>query len=262
VFLFGARDYAMRIWLDPQKLSSLNMTAGDVTRAIREQNVQVAAGVVGAPPLPEQANPLQLTVNAQGRLTSEEEFGAIVVRTGENGAITRVRDVARVERGARDYAVTPTPTGRNRSRCRSSSSPAPTRCRRATRSSERWRSCPPAPTGPGRDLARPLRHDVFVRQSMKDVVTTLVEAILLVVIVVVVFLQSWRASVIPLAAGAGLADRHVRGHVGDGFSLNNLSMFGSCWRSASSSTTRSSSSRTSSGGSSRAWRRARRPTAR
>src|SRR5438093_7779672 len=105
VFLFGARDYSMRVWLDPQKVAARDMTAGDVVKAIREQNVQVAAGIVGQPPLPAGSNDFQLTINAQGRLTTPEQFGDIVIKTGANGAVTRVRDVARVELAGRDYAV-------------------------------------------------------------------------------------------------------------------------------------------------------------
>jgi multidrug efflux pump subunit AcrB len=166
VFLFGARDYAMRIWLDPQKLSSLNMTAGDVTRAIREQNVQVAAGVVGAPPLPEQANPLQLTVNAQGRLTSEEEFGAIVVRTGENGAITRVRDVA--PRRARRPRLRRHAYADGQESIAMPVFQLPGSNALQTQGSGRRKdggAVRPPRLARGRDLARPLRHDVFVRRA-------------------------------------------------------------------------------------------------
>ncbi|MCK9988426.1 MAG: multidrug efflux pump, partial [Azoarcus sp.] len=104
VQLFGSGDYSMRIWLDPQKVAARGLSAGDVVRAIREQNVQAAAGVIGASPgLP--GVDLQLSVNARGRLQSEEEFGEIIVRTGEDGAVTRLRDLGRIELGAADYAL-------------------------------------------------------------------------------------------------------------------------------------------------------------
>ncbi len=103
--VFGAREYAMRIWLDPEKLAARGLTAQDVVQAIREQNVQVAAGIVGAPPVPAGATAFQYTVNTQGRLADEAAFGDIVVKTGANGQVTRVRDVARVELAAQDYAV-------------------------------------------------------------------------------------------------------------------------------------------------------------
>src|SRR5882724_11788712 len=104
VLLFGAGDYSMRVWLDPRKVAERGLSAGDVVRAIREQNVQAAAGVVGASPGVPNVD-LQLSINAQGRLQSEEEFGDIIVRTGANGEITRLRDIARIELGASEYAL-------------------------------------------------------------------------------------------------------------------------------------------------------------
>ena len=103
VQLFGAGDYAMRVWLDPQKVAARGMTANDVVAAIREQNVQVAAGVVGASPAKDAE--FQMTVNTQGRLSTIEEFGAIIVRTGSDGAITQLKDVARIELGSNSYAL-------------------------------------------------------------------------------------------------------------------------------------------------------------
>src|SRR5438034_2051188 len=104
VTVFGARYYSMRIWLDPEKLASRNMTAGDVVRAIREQNLQVAAGAIGQPPVPA-GNDFQLTISTQGRLLDEQEFGGIIVKQGPEGQITRVHDVTRVELAARDYSI-------------------------------------------------------------------------------------------------------------------------------------------------------------
>src|SRR4030088_105901 len=104
VLLFGSGDYAIRVWLDPRKVAERGLSAGDVVRAIREQNVQAAAGVVGASPAAANVD-LQLSINAQGRLQSEEEFGDIIVKTEAGGAVTRLRDVARLELGAADYAL-------------------------------------------------------------------------------------------------------------------------------------------------------------
>src|SRR5206468_7668390 len=104
VLLFGPGDCAMRVWLDPQKVAQRGLSAGDVVRAIREQNVQAAAGVVGASPGVAGVD-LQLSINAQGRLQSEEEFGDIIVKTGADGAVTRLRDIARLELGAADYSL-------------------------------------------------------------------------------------------------------------------------------------------------------------
>src|SRR5206468_5264694 len=104
VLLFGSGDYSMRVWLDPRKVAERGLSASDVVRAIREQNVQAAAGVIGASPGLANVD-LQLSVNAQGRLQSEEEFGDIIVKTEAGGAVTRLRDVARLEMGAADYAL-------------------------------------------------------------------------------------------------------------------------------------------------------------
>jgi multidrug efflux pump subunit AcrB len=104
ITIFGARDYSMRVWLDPDRVSSRGLTANDVVNAIREQNVQVAAGVLGQQPMVHGVH-FQFTVNAQGRLTDEEQFGEIVIKTGEDGQVTRVHDVARVELAARDYSM-------------------------------------------------------------------------------------------------------------------------------------------------------------
>src|SRR5207244_6683168 len=104
VTVFGARDYSMRIWLDPEKLASRNMTASDVVRSIREQNLQVAAGTIGQPPVPS-GQDFQLTISTQGRLLDEKQFSDIIIKQGSQGQVTRIRDVARVELAARDYSV-------------------------------------------------------------------------------------------------------------------------------------------------------------
>src|SRR5690349_4143107 len=104
VQVFGGGDYSMRVWLDPDKLATRSLTPGDVVRAIREQNVQVAAGVIGAPPSTDGVA-YQLSVNARGRLSTEEEFGDIIVKTGQNGETTRLRDISRIELGSADYAL-------------------------------------------------------------------------------------------------------------------------------------------------------------
>src|SRR5204863_5716381 len=104
VFVFGAGDYAMRVWMDPNKVASHGLSAGDVIQAIREQNVQVAAGTVGAPPMNDPVA-YQLTVNAHGRLADENEFGNIIVKTGAVGQVTRLRAVSRIELGARTFSL-------------------------------------------------------------------------------------------------------------------------------------------------------------
>ena len=126
VQLFGAGDYSMRVWLDPQKVAELGLSASDIVNEIRAQNVQAAAGVVGSSPGLADID-LQLSVNAQGRLQSEEEFGDIIIKAGANGQVTRLRDVARIELGASDYALRSLLDNKSgRRRRRSSRRPAPT----------------------------------------------------------------------------------------------------------------------------------------
>ncbi len=234
VFLFGARDYSMRLWLDPQKLTSLNMTAGDVVQAVREQNVQVAAGVVGQQPLPANVDaPLQLSVNAQGRLTTAEEFEQIVVKTGQDGQITRLKDVARVELGAKDYALRVYAGQVGESHGDESigmpvfqlpGSNAIETADAVDKAMKELRASPDWPDGV--EYRIPFDTTIFVRQSVHDVIFTLAEAIGLVVLVVIVFLQNWRTAIIPLAAVPVSLIGTCAVMWPLGFSLNNLSLFG------------------------------------
>ena len=224
VQLFGSGDYSMRVWLDPQKVANRGLSASDVVAAIRGQNVQAAAGVIGASPgLP--GIDVQLSVNAQGRLQTEEEFGDIIVKIGADGAVTRLRDIARIELGAASYAL-------------------------RSLLDEKDAVAVPIFAAPGSnaiaisDGVRATMEDVkkampegvsyeivydptkFVRASIESVVVTLLEAIVLVVLVVILFLQTWRASIIPLLA----VPVSVVGTFGVmhlfGFSINALSLFG------------------------------------
>ncbi len=224
VQIFGAGNYSMRVWLDPDKVASRNLTAGDVVKAIREQNVQVAAGALGAPPTSNSAE-FQLLVNTKGRLVTEADFGAIVVRAGDAGQITRLRDVARIELGADTYALRslldnqPAVAIPIFARPGSNAIAISTAVRAKMQELKR--------TFPA-DIDYTVVYDptVFVRSSIEAVVHTLFEAIILVVIVVIVFLQTWRASVIPLiAVPVSLIGTFA---VMDlfGFSLNALSLFG------------------------------------
>jgi hydrophobe/amphiphile efflux-1 (HAE1) family protein len=225
IFLFGARDYSMRLWLNPEQLASRNMTVGDVTNAIREQNVQVAAGVVGAQPLPPHTTSFQLTVNAQGRLTDPEQFGDIIVKTGADGSVTHVRDIARVELGAADYSVSAYLNGSPGVAIPIFQLPGSNSIQTANaiyaKMEELKKKFPP-----GLEYRIPYDTTIFVRDSVRDVVKTLFEAILLVVLVVLVFLQTWRATIIPLLAiPVSLVGTCGVMYVA-GFSLNNLSLFG------------------------------------
>ena len=196
----AAATTAMRVWLDPHKVAERGLSAGDVVRAIREQNVQAAAGVLGA--LAEPAGiDLQLSINAQGRLQSEEEFGDIVVKSGADGEVTRLRDVARLELGAADYALRslldnkPAVGDRHLPGARTPTRSQISRRRPRAPWPSSSRTCPRAWT-------TSIVYDPtqFVRDSIEAVVHTLLEAVALVVLVVILFLQTWRASIIPLLA--------------------------------------------------------------
>lgn len=198
VVIFGARDYSMRVWLDPDKLAARNLTAADVVQAIREQNIQVAAGMVGRPPIAGNVD-YQYTVTTMGRLKEVAQFAAIVVKTGASGEVVRLKDVARIELGAQDYAsklyLDGKPSvglaifqlpGSNALETKQAVMAAMARLKE---------SFPP-----GLDYTLGYDTVVFVEQSLQAVAKTLLEAVLLVILVVMVFLQNWRAALIPLLA--------------------------------------------------------------
>jgi len=224
VTVFGARDYSMRVWLDPEKIAARNLTAADIVRAIREQNLQVAAGVIGQPPTPA-GNEFQLSINTLGRLIDEEQFGEIIIKSGAEGQVTRVRDVARVELAARDYSLISRLNGEPAAALvifqLPGSNAIDTSDRVRAKMEELKRAFPP-----GIDYTVVYDTTMFARESIRAVVETLFEAILLVVIVVIVFLQSWRASVIPLLAVPVSLIGTLAVMQAFGFSLNNLSLFG------------------------------------
>ncbi|HUL94810.1 MAG TPA: multidrug efflux RND transporter permease subunit [Usitatibacter sp.] len=224
VLLFGSGDYSMRVWLDPRKVAERGLSAGDVVRAIREQNVQAAAGVIGASPGLPNAD-LQLSINAQGRLANEEEFGDIIVKTDAGGAVTRLRDVARIELGASEYALRSLLNNKPAVAIPIFAAPNSNAIQisdnvRATMA-EIKESMPE-----GVDYQIVYDPTQFVRASIKAVVETLLEAIALVVLVVILFLQTWRASVIPLiAVPVSVIGTFAVLHL-FGFSINALSLFG------------------------------------
>ncbi|MGR8935846.1 MAG: efflux RND transporter permease subunit [Gammaproteobacteria bacterium] len=224
IFLFGGRDYSMRLWLNPEKIAARNLTAGDVVSAVREQNVQVAAGVVGQPPTAGGSD-FQYTVSTQGRLLEPEQFANIVIKEGADGEVTYLKDVARIELGAKDYnsrlyldgeqtvglAVFQLP-GSNALQTKEAVVAAMEQLK--TRFPE------------GLDYLLVYDTVVFVQQSIKAVVMTLFEALLLVVLVVVIFLQNWRASIIPLLAVPVSLIGTFAVMAALGLSLNTLSLFG------------------------------------
>ena len=225
VQVFGAREYAMRIWLDPNKIASRNMTADDIINAIREQNVQVPAGVIGQPPMPAGSTEFQLTVNTMGRLETEKEFEDIVIKSGGNGEVTRLRDVGRVELAARDYGVTSKLTGKNATALVLFQLPG-SNALDVAKSVRAQMDLLKQRFPPGLEYRIVYDTTLFVSESVSAVIHTLIEAILLVVLVVVIFLQSWRASIIPLIAVPVSLIGTFAVMAILGFSLNNLSLFG------------------------------------
>ena len=227
VRIFGAGDYSMRVWLNGDKLAALSMTAGDVVAALRDQNVQVAAGVIGQEPV-EGASAFQIPVTTLGRLTTEEQFGDVVVRSGEGNRLVRVRDVARVELGAQTYAVAsylgkdPAVALIINQRPGSNAVETATQVRDAMAD---MRGALPFP--PGLDFK--IAYDPtkgFIEPSIEDVFTTLYVAVGLVVFVVFLFLGSWRATLIPAAAIPVSLVGTFAAMLALGFSLNTLSLFG------------------------------------
>jgi hydrophobe/amphiphile efflux-1 (HAE1) family protein len=221
---FGSGDYAMRIWLDPDKVAAKNLTASDVVSAVREQNVQVAAGAVGQQPVANNVA-LELQITAKGRLINEEEFGQIIVKSGEYGEKTYLKDVARIELGAAGYSLRSLLNNKPAVALPIFQSPGANALQlsKDVRAAmvELKKNFPQ-----GLDYAVVYDPTVFVQDSIDAVIHTLFEAILLVVIVVIVFLQTWRASIIPLAAvPVSLVGTFAVMHA-FGFSINALSLFG------------------------------------
>lgn len=225
VQIFGERRYSMRVWLDPDKLSQLGVTAVDVQNAVAEQNIQVAAGKIGQSPAPP-GTPFEFQVNATGRLGSPEEFGNIILRSNPStGAIVRLRDVARIELGALQYSSTAF-FGEDPSVVLGifqmpGSNALDLQKRVMDKMEELSKRFP-------KGIAYAMHYDTtrFVSAAMHDVVFTLLEALLLVVLVVYVFLQSWRTTIIPtIAIPVSLIATLVVMHL-LGFSLNMLSLLG------------------------------------
>ena len=224
VQLFGSRDYGMRIWIDPGKAAAMNLTAGEIVDALKAQNVQVSSGSIGAPPF-DKGNAYQVGVEMQGRLNTPEQFGDIVVRTDADGRQVRVRDVARVELGAQDYTTNTYLSGK------------PTVViavlqRPGSNALDAAKAVRAEMDDVAKSFPKGLEYSViynpteFIGQSIDAVYHTLFEAVILVVLVILVFLQNWRAAVIPIIAipvslvGTAIMLAAV------GYSLNNLSLFG------------------------------------
>ncbi|MBQ5946290.1 efflux RND transporter permease subunit [Massilia sp. ST3] len=223
VQIFGSGDYAMRVWLDPQKVAARNLTAGDVVAAIREQNVQVAAGVVGQGPAKDAD--FQLTLNTQGRLQSTEDFGQIVLKTNADGGTTLLKDVARIELGSSSYALRSLLNNKSAVAIPIFAAPGANDLQLSAdvraKMEELSKDFP-------KDVAYSIVYDPtqFVRESIDSVIHTLLEAVALVALVVIIFLQTWRASVIPLLAVPVSVVGTFAVMLAFGFSINTLSLFG------------------------------------
>ncbi|QDT78000.1 Efflux pump membrane transporter BepE [Gimesia maris] len=223
--VFGGTQYSMRVWLDVERLAALDLTPGDAVQAMRQQNIQVAAGVIGQQPLPETKEAFQVNVNTLGRLQTAEEFGEIILKTGEEGRLVRLNDVARIELGATDYSVRSYLGDKNAVALamfqRPGSNAVATAERIISKVEELSQQFPPG-----------LKHEViynptaFVEESIDEVFSTLWQAGLLVTLTVFVFLQNWRSTIVPtIAIPISLVGTFAVMHA-IGFSLNNLSLFG------------------------------------
>src|SRR5580692_722523 len=224
VELFGSGDYAMRVWLNPDKIAARNLTASDVVAAIREQNVQVAGGVIGQQPVSDPVN-FEMQVNVKGRLISEEEFGNIIVKAGPNGEKTLLKDIARIELGAGSYGLRSLLNNKTAVAIPIFQTPGANALQLSkdvrAKMEELKKNFPE-----GIDYSVVYDPTVFVRHSIEAVIHTLLEAILLVVIVVIIFLQTWRAAIIPLAAVPVSLIGTFSIMLAFGFSINALSLFG------------------------------------
>jgi hydrophobe/amphiphile efflux-1 (HAE1) family protein len=223
VQLFGHRELAMRVWIDPGRAAALNLTAGEIVAALRAQNVQVAAGTLGQPPSPGSA--FQLNVETQGRFTDPQQFENVVIRTDAEGRQVRVGDVARVEIGAENYSTSAYLDERESVIIPVLQEPGSNALGSAEAVEAAMEELA-AEFPPGLEFRIVYNPTEFIQQSVDAVVETLLEAIVLVVLVIVVFLQKWRASVSPvLAIPVSLVGTFaVLAMLG--YSLNNLSLFG------------------------------------
>ncbi len=224
VRLFGSRDYAMRVWIDPGRAAALNLTAGDIVAALRAQNVQVAAGTLGQPPY-SQGNAFQLNVETQGRLVDPKQFGDVIVRTDADGRQVRVRDVARVELGAQDYNSNTYLSGQPTVIAAVFQRPGTNALAAAEKVTAEMEAM-------SKSFPKGLEYRViynpteFIAQSVDAVIHTLFEAMVLVVLVILVFLQKWRAAIIPIVAIPVSLVGTFAVLAAFGYSLNTLSLFG------------------------------------
>lgn len=226
VQVFGAGDYSMRIWLDPDKMEQRRITTDEVISAIREQNVQVAAGQVGGAPAPS-GTPFQLSINTAGRFTTPDEFANIILRTGEGRSRLLLKDVARVELGAKDYSLSSTFNGKPAASIAIYQLPSANAIDTARLIRDRLETLATASAWPsGLQYSIPFDSTAFVTASIREVYNTLLTAVVLVVLVIYLFLQDWRATIVPVVAipVSLIGTFAVMSMIG--FSINMLSLFG------------------------------------
>jgi HAE1 family hydrophobic/amphiphilic exporter-1 len=224
VMIFPQSDYSMRIWLNPRHLRSRNLTTEDVLSAIREQNVQVAAGQIGQPPAPRGQN-FQYTVNVLGRLTEIEQFEDIIIKTDEGGRITRLKDIARIELGGKSYDLTSSLNGSPSASVAIYQLPGANALDLAKQVRSTMKELSQAfPEG----MAYKIPYDttIFVEESIKEVYVTLLQAAALVFLVLFIFLQDWRSTLIPAVTIPVALIGTLAIMLAMGFSLNMLTLFG------------------------------------
>ncbi len=225
VTIFGAREYSMRVWLDTDRLATLDMTTSDVINALREQNIQVAAGAIGQPPTTESQAAFQLNISTQGRLEDVEQFKQVIVKAGDGARLVRLGDVARVELGAQDYSTSSYLDGREAIGIAVFQRPGSNAVATAENVVKLMEQL-------SKDFPEGLEFEIaynptkFVEESISAVFHTLIEATILVVLTVFIFLQSWRATIIPVVAIPISLIGTLGVMLAMGFSLNNLSLFG------------------------------------
>jgi hydrophobe/amphiphile efflux-1 (HAE1) family protein len=224
VQLFGSRDYSMRVWIDPGRAAALDLTAGEIVSALRAQNVQVAAGAIGAPPYA-QGNAFQLNVETQGRLTDPKQFADVVIRTDPDGRQVRVADLARVELGAQDYGSNTYLSGKPTVIVAVFQRPGSNALAAAEGVSAEMKAMS-AKFPKGLEYRVIYNPTEFIAESIDAVKHTLIEAMILVVLVILVFLQKWRAAIIPIVAIPVSLIGTFTMLAAVGYSLNNLSLFG------------------------------------
>ncbi|CAN7442120.1 efflux RND transporter permease subunit [Phyllobacterium sp. LjRoot231] len=224
ITIFGERQYSMRVWLDPQKLAAYEMTSGDVVQALRDQNVQVNGGAIGGPPT-SGTNAFQYTVTMQGRFDDARQFRYVIVKTGADGRLVQLQDVARIELGAKDYVTNSYLDGSPAVALGIFSRPGTNALAAAATIKSTMRDL-------AKDFPPGLKYDIvydpteFIAQSINDVYKTIFEAVILVALVVLVFLQSWRTAIIPIVAIPVSLIGTFAILLAFGFSLNMLTLFG------------------------------------